>query len=324
MNNNKSINVIGLGNAGINLYNALSKTINSKDVKFILLETNKDKLDLVTNKENVTKILVGDGLGTGGKPQLAKELLLKQKADIIEKLQGDLNLVCAGLGGGTGEGFLSTIVDWSMELGVTTVPIMLSKEGVYKSLEEIKTKKVPYIEYNQNTVYSSNPDLENLPPDQYLQVPFQGYRQVIQAILNIVNKIGTIAIDINDVKATFSNEGKAISICEYSDSLEKVIRMVETNPFFENNFKNKAKSFLLFLEYPEKGLTQKELNDIKKSFGNSLQSKVSSLQSQSRYFTLNVVMTGLGEPIQKEYFTAKTYYDMNTSLIRQTAKSYAN
>jgi cell division GTPase FtsZ len=318
----KIINIIGLGNAGVNLYTSLSKTINPAKIKFILLETNKDKLNAVTDKDNLTKILVGNGLGTGGSPELAKELLNKQKVEIIENLKGELNLVCAGLGGGTGEGFLNTIVDWSKELGVLTLPIMLTKDGHFNSLKEIKTKNVPYIEYNQDTVYSANPDLENLPPDEYLQVPFTGYRQTIQAILNFINKIGTIAIDINDIKSTFSKEGKAISICEYADTLDKVFRKIEANPFFENNFKDKAKGFLFFLEYPERSLTQKQLNEIKDNFGGSLNSKVSSLQTQSKYFTLNVIMTGLSEAIDKQYFTAKSYQNMSMSVIRQTAKSY--
>lgn len=318
----KIINVIGLGNAGVNLYTSLSKTINSKNIKFILLETNKDKLNKVSDKDNLKKILIGDGLGTGGNPDLARELLNKQKVGVIENLNGELNLICAGLGGGTGEGFVNTIVDWSKELGVVTVPIMLSKDGDFVSLKEVKSKRVSYIEYNQDTVYSSNPDLENLPPDEYLQVPFQGYRQTIQAILNIVNKVGTIAIDINDIKATFSKEGKAISICEYADTLDEVFRKVGSNPFFENDFKGNAKGLLFFLEYPEKSLTQKQLNEIKSNFGDSLYSKVSSLQTQSKYFTLNVIMTGLSEAISREYFTAKSYQNMNVSIIRQTAKSY--
>ena len=199
---------------------------------------------------------------------------------------------------------------------------MLTKDGHFNSLKEIKTKNVPYIEYNQDTVYSANPDLENLLPDEYLQVPFTGYRQTIQAILNFINKIGTIAIDINDIKSTFSKEGKAISICEYADTLEKVIKKIEANPFFENNFKDKAKGFLFFLEYPERSLTQKQLNEIKDNFGGSLNSKVSSLQTQSKYFTLNVIMTGLSEAIDNQYFTDKYYQNMSMSVIRQTAKSY--
>ena len=70
----KIINVIGLGNAGVNLYTSLSKTINSKNIKFILLETNKDKLNKVPDRDNLNKILIGDGLGTGGNPDLAREL----------------------------------------------------------------------------------------------------------------------------------------------------------------------------------------------------------------------------------------------------------
>ena len=320
---NKSINIIGLGNAGVNLYDSLSKKINSNKIKFILLETNKEKLNTIGDKNNLEKILVGEGLGTGGDPNLAKELLIKQKAEILDKLNGEVNIVCAGLGGGTGEGFINIIVDWSKELGVVTLPIMLTKNGLYNSLEQIKTKEVPYIQYNQDTVYAKNPDLENLPPSDYNQVPFNGYRQTIQAILNIINKIGTIAIDVNDVKSVLSKPGQAISICENDETVDRVIRKVEASPFNENNFKSEAKGLLFLLEYPEKSLTQKQLNSIiNGQFNNIKYSKISSLETQSKYFTLNVIMTGLPEPISEEYFTAKGYKENDISLIRQTSKSY--
>ena len=101
-------------------------------------------------------------------------------------------------------------------------------------------------------------------PENFHETPYQftlynRTRYLTITILNIVNKVGTIAIDINDIKATFSKEGKAISICEYADTLDEVFRKVGSNPFFENDFKGNAKGLLFFLEYPEKSLTQKIL-----------------------------------------------------------------
>lgn len=101
------IKVIGVGNCGINAVNNLHGQ-GIEGVDLIVCDTDSKSL---ANSQAETKILIGEGLGTGGNPVLAKQLATEAaeaiKAAFTEKTT--ILFIMAGMGGGTGTGAVPVI-----------------------------------------------------------------------------------------------------------------------------------------------------------------------------------------------------------------------
>ena len=96
------IKVIGVGNGGINAVNNMCREgINGID----LIVCDTDAVSLVKSPVK-TKLQIGEGMGTGGKPVLAKQFATENaetiKAVIAENTR--MLFIVAGMGGGTGTG----------------------------------------------------------------------------------------------------------------------------------------------------------------------------------------------------------------------------
>ena len=96
------IKVIGVGGGGGNAVNHMYRT-NIKDVTFVLCNTDRQALN---NSPVPTHLQLGEGLGAGNVPEVARKAAVECE-DNIRRMLNDgtkMSFITAGMGGGTGTG----------------------------------------------------------------------------------------------------------------------------------------------------------------------------------------------------------------------------
>ncbi len=117
------IRVIGVGGGGSNAVDHMFVQGGIQDVSFVLCNT--DSQALMQSKIPV-KIQLGEGLGAGAKPEIARQAAENSKED-LKKIFSDgtkMVFITAGMGGGTGTGAAPVIARIAKEMGILTVGIV--------------------------------------------------------------------------------------------------------------------------------------------------------------------------------------------------------
>ena len=116
------IKVIGVGGGGCNAV----RNMQDADISGVSLAVcNTDSKSLAPSPVP-TKILLGEGLGAGGKPEVGRSEAEKNIED-IEKLLSDgtkMVFVTASMGGGTGTGSAPVVARVAKEMGMLTIGIV--------------------------------------------------------------------------------------------------------------------------------------------------------------------------------------------------------
>lgn len=133
------IKVIGVGGGGCN---AVRNMYTEHITGVTLAACNTDSKSLAPSPVPV-KLVLGEGLGAGGKPEVGREEAEKS-IDSIEKLLSDgtkMAFITASLGGGTGTGAAPVVARTAQSLGILTVGIVTlpfyfeKKPKIIKALE---------------------------------------------------------------------------------------------------------------------------------------------------------------------------------------------
>jgi cell division protein FtsZ len=140
----KSIKIIGVGGAGINILNNL-KLISKNKIEFWAINT--DSKSLVRSKIINRIQLSNDGNGAGGNSVVARFVTEKSR-ELVEVIKGvDAIILLAGFGGGTGSGATPVIAKLSKSFGaqvfvVATMPFehegSLRKQRAKKAVSELQ------------------------------------------------------------------------------------------------------------------------------------------------------------------------------------------
>lgn len=115
------IKVVGIGGAG---GNAVERMIRDdvQGVEFICINTDAQALKSMSAD---FKLLLGPGLGAGGKPEMGREWATAERERIAEALVGaHLVIITAGMGGGTGTGAAPIIAKVARKLGIRTYAVV--------------------------------------------------------------------------------------------------------------------------------------------------------------------------------------------------------
>ncbi|MDE5999341.1 MAG: cell division FtsZ family protein [Bacteroidaceae bacterium] len=137
--------VIGVGGGGGNVvYHMWEEGV--KNVTFMVVDTDSQmlKASMVSNK-----ILLGDGLSTGGDPASGREIAEKSLDAIKAMLAEDTKIVfiTAGMGGGTGTGVAPVIARVAKEMGILTIGVvtlpflMEGKKRIERALKGVNVLK---------------------------------------------------------------------------------------------------------------------------------------------------------------------------------------
>lgn len=212
------IKVIGVGGGGCNaVRNMFDENITG--VSFAVCNT--DSKSLAPSPVPV-KIMLGEGLGAGGKPEVGRSEAEKNIADIEQLLSDGTKMVfvTASMGGGTGTGSAPVVAGVAkrmgmLTIGVVTIPFYFEKKTkIIKALKGVDQlrKNVDAILIINNErlcdVYADTPISVKesfARADNILKDAVKGISELIT-----VNSDGGIDLDFRDVESTMRDGGGAI------------------------------------------------------------------------------------------------------------------
>ncbi len=241
LENNISIGVVGVGGAGSNTVNTLSK-LPLTNVKLIAINT--DNLSLQNNGAE-TKIIIGKkylkGESTAGDVEKGLRAAEFSEKEIREKLDGfDIIFVLAGLGGGTGGGAGPKVSEIARSTGALTVSIVtipfqiegpLKQEKAKVSLEKFYKSSDTVIVLDNNVLLKIVP---NLPILKAFRIMDTLISDIINNIAETVNKPSMMRIDFADLTRLMKKGGASTIMYGEGDlrDLRYVIEETLNNKFY--------------------------------------------------------------------------------------------
>ena len=229
------IKVIGVGGGGCNAV----RNMQDADISGVSLAVcNTDSKSLAPSPVP-TKILLGEGLGAGGKPEVGRSEAEKNIED-IEKLLSDgtkMVFVTASMGGGTGTGSAPVVARVAKEMGMLTIGIVTipfyfeKKQKIIRALRGVDEmrKNVDAILIVNNErlcdVYADTPISVKesfARADNILKDAVIGISELIT-----VNSNGGIDLDFRDVETTMRDGGGAIMAMGRANGEKRVEQAIQ-------------------------------------------------------------------------------------------------
>ena len=243
---NPNILVIGVGGGG---NNAVNRMISSGVSRVEFAAVNTDRLVLEKSKAE-QRIRLGEkllkGYGAGADPDLGESAAMESEEEIRTLIEGrDMVIVTCGEGGGTGTGATPIIARIAKEagiltLGVVTLPFTfegnarmnVARQGIDKLKEWVDTLLV--IPNDKLLGLSDKPLLL----DTAFELADSVLKNTIECVSNIVYNDGTINIDFNDLKTTFTNKGTGhlgVGIANTDGSVLDAVKQAVNSPLLETS-----------------------------------------------------------------------------------------
>lgn len=301
----KLIKVVGVGGGGGNAVTHMYTTGEVSGVSFLLCNTDQQALN---NSEVPNKLVIGQGLGAGNIPDVARQAAEESEEAIRTALcDGETRMVfiTAGMGGGTGTGASPVVGRIAREagllvVGIVTIPFVM--EGANKVLKALKG--VQELRKNVDALLViNNEKLINLYPtfdlDTGLKYADEMLTKASKGITDIVNVPGRINLDFADVQTTLINGGVAIINTGYAKGARRVDKAIKSalhSPLFNNNKVSNAKKLLYYIYSPVNNpLTMSELGEIRE-FVESLTTNVDVIwgyaMSDSEEMAITILASG--------------------------------
>lgn len=249
------IKVIGVGGGGCN---AVRNMFNEEISGVSLAVCNTDSKSLAPSPVP-TKILLGEGLGAGGVPEIGRSEAEKNIDDIKRLLNDGTKMVfiTASMGGGTGTGSAPVIAGVAKEMGmltigIITIPFYFEKKQkiirALKGVEEMRKNVDALLIINNERlcdVYCDTPISVKesfARADNILKDAVVGISELIT-----VNSDGGIDLDFRDVETTMRNGGGAIMAmgrAEGEKRVEHAIKNALDSPLLYGTDITRAKRIL--------------------------------------------------------------------------------
>ena len=249
------IKVVGVGGGGCN---AVRNMYNEGVAGVSFAACNTDSQSLKGSPVPV-KLLMGEGLGAGGDPEIGKSEAEKS-LDSLRNILSDgtkMVFITASMGGGTGTGSAPVVAQVAKELklltvGVVTIPFYFEKKQkivkALKGVDELRKYVDAILIINNERlcdVYSdSDISLKEAfsRADNILKDAVKGISELIT-----VHSEGSINLDFRDVEATMKDGGGAIMAMGRASGdhrVEKAILDALNSPLLYGNDIGKAKRIL--------------------------------------------------------------------------------
>jgi len=250
------LKVVGVGGGG---GNAITQMYNEgiRDVAFVLCNTDNQAL---MRSSVPTKVRLGPGLGSGGRPNLARKYAEEDIEKIRNMLSGGTEMVfiTAGMGGGTGTGASPIVARVAKEMGILTIGIVTIPfmfEGTFKILQALKG--VEDMKKNVDALLViSNERLRDICSNMSLPEAFKKADDTltiaVRSISEIITIPGYINLDFADVKTILENGGVAVmssGLGSGDNRISKAIKNTLNSPLLNNNDIFKAKRILLNISF---------------------------------------------------------------------------
>ena len=249
------IKVIGVGGGGCNAV----RNMNDEHIPGVTFAVcNTDSKSLAPSPVPV-KILLGEGLGAGGKPEVGRSEAEKNIED-IEKLLSDgtkMVFITASMGGGTGTGSAPVVASVAkrmgmLTIGIVTIPFYFEKTQkiirALKGVDEMRKNVDALLIINNERlcdVYADTPISVKesfARADNILKEAVIGISELIT-----VNSNGGIDLDFRDVETTMRDGGGAIMAMGRASGegrVERAIKNALNSPLLYGSDITKAKRIL--------------------------------------------------------------------------------
>ncbi|WLP85173.1 cell division protein FtsZ [Mycoplasma seminis] len=261
-----SLKVIGVGGAGNNAVNMMYDE-NLPNVDFIVANTDVQSLEKSKCTHTIALGKENRGFGAGSDPKLGSKAVDESTIEVKEALKdADVVIITAGFGGGTGTGASPKIAQIAKENGALTIGLVTTPfiyEGnkrmsvAQDGIKELKKYVDSYIVLSNEKLLDENPDV---PFAESLKLSNITLKNIIFAIHDILNRVGTINIDFADIKHTLKDSGLTIvGIGQASgeNRAEKAVKKAFESNLYEHDIKSASK--LLINIQHDKMVTNKDI-----------------------------------------------------------------
>ena len=293
------IKVVGVGGGGCNAVRNMYKE-GVEGVSFAACNTDSQSLK---GSPVPVKLLMGEGLGAGGDPEIGKSEAEKS-LDSLKKILSDgtkMVFITASMGGGTGTGSAPVVAQVAKELNLLTVGVVT----------------IPFYFEKKQKIVKALKGVDEL-------------RKYVDAILIINNE----NLDFRDVEATMKDGGGAIMAMGRASGdhrVEKAILDALNSPLLYGNDIGKAKRILFNIyaseEHPIFVREMQEIDD----FFDQLDPNISVIWGTSTDDSLGedakvtILATGLEDDMRKEvkanvHRTDDDFYEDLIPMLYKPAK----
>jgi cell division protein FtsZ len=340
------IKVVGVGGGGCN---AVRNMFNENVTGVTFAVCNTDSQSLKGSPVPV-KVLMGEGLGAGGDPEIGKSEAEKS-IDTLRDIMNDgtkMVFITASMGGGTGTGSAPVVAKIAKDMGlltvgVVTIPFYFERKPkivqALKGVDEMRKYVDAILIINNERLCDVYSDSEiSLKEafgraDNILKDAVKGISELIT-----IHSEGSINLDFRDVEATMKNGGGAIMAMGRASGehrVEKAIIDALNSPLLYGNDIGKAKRILFNIyasdEHPIFVREMQEIDD----FFDQLDPNISVIWGTSTDDSLGedakvtILATGLEDDMCKEtgldvHRNADDYYeDLIPKLYKPAKKKVA-
>ena len=231
------IKVIGVGGGGVNAVNHMCRQ-GIVGVDFIVCNT--DSKSLSSSPVN-NKLQLGEGLGAGGRPEVAKEYAEDAKDRIKDALAGARMLfITAGMGGGTGTGASPVIAEIAKEIetndphmpevlvvAIVTMPFRFEgkarMEQAQEGLDLLRSKVDSIIIIDNNKVFMG----ERIKFSQCFAKADDVLLTAAKSVAEMITVNSYMDVDLRDVNSVMSKSGTAIMGSGIASGEKRAIEAVE-------------------------------------------------------------------------------------------------
>ena len=315
------IKVMGVGGGGCNAINYLYKQ-GIQDVTLLVCNTDKMSLD---GSSVPNKLSIGNGLGVGGKPGLAKQYAEEDREKIREALNDGTKMlfITAGMGGGTGTGASPIVAEIAKEMGILTVGIVtvpFAFEGP-KKIQKAMDGVAALAEHVDAIVVINNEKLRQIYADFNLLNAFAKSDDVVanaaRSIAEIITKPGYINTDFTDVYNTLIGGGTSIisvGIASGENRVANAIHQALHSPLINTDVHGASRLLLQIYCSTEHAMIMSEIDqihDFVREVGDDVEVQWGAALDEElgESVRVTIIATGFSTTEKQDQHTAKTYYD---------------
>jgi cell division protein FtsZ len=266
------IKIIGVGGGGTNAVNQMYLQ-GIKDVNFLVCNTDSKHLNQSPVPE---KLFIGEGLGAGTRPQVARDAAIAKIDEIKKSLEDGTKMIfiTAGMGGGTGTGASPIIAKIAKELGILTIAVVTQPfldEGLgfirraYEGIIELSKYVDSLLIIDNQKLYEI---YGSLPINEALQKANDVLNTAVKGIAEIITGDGFMNVDFSDVKMALENSGMALMGVGEASGKNRALEAVEkafSSPLLRNyNLKTADSVLINITSNKKKMLETREMEDIVK------------------------------------------------------------
>ena len=263
------IKAIGVGGGGGNAVNYMFRQ-GIKHVSFVVLNTDRQAL---RQSPVPTKVMIGDGLGAGDRPEVAREAAENDIAKIEALFQDDTRMVfiTSGMGGGTGTGASPVVARVAREkglltIGIVTIPFYFEGEEKINKAFAGADEMAKYVDA---LLLINNERLTEIYGDLDFINGFGKADDTLAtaacSISELITCDGYMNLDFNDVNTTLRDGGAAIISSGYGEGENRVTKALEdalASPLLKHRDISTAKRLLFNIYFSQEANNKFKLSEV--------------------------------------------------------------